>query len=192
MVGGKNQRRRLSATLSSRVLSPPSLRARVSSSHLLLFVHGRLRMSLVSSPPSCSPDHPGLSWQEKITPFPLYIMNMPDEHGSQEYQSFKNSIRLLDLRQRKWFEFWNLLKLWPFPKPPAFRTQIPLKETPASCIAQQRITYREWRRRQKPSACRRNGETHKEANLTFIRVSAFVLVTSHTMSVPGMLIFWLA
>lgn len=110
-----------------------------------------LEKVLLSSLPSSSPDHPRLSWQEKIMPFPLYIMNMPDEHDSQEYQSFKNIIRLLDLRQRKCFQFLNLLKLWPFYKPPAFRTQIPLKETPASCIAQHCPTYREWKRRQKLS-----------------------------------------
>ena len=115
----ENGRARLSAAWSFRVISPPSLpslRFHVSSRHLLLLVQCHLRKSLVSSPPSSSPDHPGFSRQKKILPFPLCMMNTPDEHDSQGYPLFENITRFLDLRQRKWLEFLNLFKLWPFHK----------------------------------------------------------------------------
>lgn len=38
-------------------------------------------------------DHPGLQWQEEIMSFPLYVMSMPDEQDSQEYQLFKSITR---------------------------------------------------------------------------------------------------
>jgi len=87
-----------------------------------------LRKSL-SSPPSGSPDHPGLQWQKKILSFPLYTMNMPDEQDTQEYPLFKNITRLLALRQRKWPESLYLVKSWPSDVPDSFRRQISWKES---------------------------------------------------------------
>ena len=161
LVGGRTKGRGfLQPPLSEFYHQPPSSFSFPPDIYFCLFI--ATWESLCLPTPSGSPDHPGLQWQEKIMSFPLYVMNMPDEQDSQEYQLFKNITRLLDLRQRKWLEFSYLLKSWPFDKPASFRRQISLKESPASRVAQHLSPYSEWKRRQKLQLAEGRGKPTKK------------------------------